>query len=145
MKWANVSDMLVAQFEKIGPTAGYEMFPSCSSSSEFEQAVRREHTLVQKEVLSAIEFFVRTGHWPEMSPKCCFFLKPRLLFAWNVTASMGTPLLGEPLPTFTANLEHHLVWALVDIWNTVGLDIWLSEEANRFQFFLGGKDRGSRA
>ena len=137
MKWGHVSDLIKSQFEGL-PTVGYGIFPSSRTRAEFEEMLRCEYEAISKETLDALEYFIRTGHWPEMSDKVSFFMKPRLLFAWRVTASLSKPLLGEPLPTFSASLEHHLIWALVDIWSAVGFDCFLIEEGNRLSAMIIG-------
>ena len=93
MKWGHVCDMIAGQLEKID-RIGYDIFPPSRARSEFEQMLRREYNACSKEMLDAVEFLIRTGHWPEMTATVKFFMRARLLFAWKVTASLSTPLVG---------------------------------------------------
>jgi hypothetical protein len=140
-KWGHIRDMIAGQLERID-SVGYDIFPPSKSRTEFDRMLKKEYEANLEKTLDAVDFLIRTGHWPEMSAKVLFFMKPRVMFAWKITASLSTPLLGEPLPTFTAELEHHLAWALDDIWITVGFELWLIEEGNKFELELNALHQG---
>jgi hypothetical protein len=126
MKWGHISDALASQIGKM-ESINFDMFNPHVEKEEFIRLLKVDHEATASEVDDAVEFFVRTGHWPEISDKAKVFLKARIYFAWKITTSISKPLLGQPLPTFNSDLEHHLRWALKDIWEAVGLDCWLIE------------------
>ena len=138
MKWGHISDTLAVQLEKI-ERIGFDAFPPCLNKDEFVNMLRRESNATANETYDAIEFFVRTGHWPEMSAKTKFFIHARIHFGWKTTASLSVPLLGQPIPTFNADLEHHLMWALITIWDTFGFECWLIDMGDIFSEILSIK------
>jgi hypothetical protein len=126
MKWGHIGDTLATQIGKM-ESINFDMLHPHVEKDEFIRLLKLDHEATALEVNDAIEFFVRTGHWPEISKEAKIFLKARVFFAWKVSTSLSKPLLGQPLPTFNADLEHHLRWALKDIWEAVGFECWLIE------------------
>lgn len=65
MKWDHVRDLIAGQLERI-ESVDHAVFSPCKTRKEFEKMSSTEYQAALKETNRAIEFLIRTGHWPVM-------------------------------------------------------------------------------
>jgi hypothetical protein len=72
MKWGHISDALASQIGKM-ESINFDMLHPHVERDEFIRLLKLDHEATTSEVNDAVEFFVRTGHWPKYPIKRKFF------------------------------------------------------------------------